>query len=826
MPSPVDKLLKFLSLEIDRGYDNRAVVGGLEKIIPVWKDEAETARLQPTVIEAICVLLQNYPQVAQEDRAASIQELIQMVRTIPGQDDNAPELKQNSPQNGNSSTNNDPAGTQRPRVDTNRSKSRQSNPTSLPEKPAGLDAKLTVLPGIGPKNAQYLAQLGLNTLEDLLFFFPRRYDDYSRMKQINRLEYGDVLSILGTIKSASLRPIKGGKMTILEAVVTDGTGSLRVTWFNQPWLEKTLHPGFQLVLSGKVDIYLGRLCMSNPDWEPLEQEHLHTNRIVPVYRLTGNMNQRMLRRLMQQTVSFWASRLPDYLPEGIRRKGELIGLTEALNQAHFPDNEERLRTARERLAFDEIFLIQLGVLGQKLAWQSNQAEIFETPVDWINDQVGRLPYTLTNAQNRVIQEIRADLQSGRPMDRLLQGDVGSGKTLVAAMAAAMVARHDAQVALMAPTSILAEQHYRNLTALFQNPDDPAPLFQDGQIRLLVGDTPEAEKQTIREGLNDGSIKLIIGTHALIEDPITFQHLQLAIIDEQHRFGVSQRASLRSKGNNPHLLVMTATPIPRSLALTIYGDLDISVMDEMPPGRQPIETHILRPVERERGFSFISNQVAQGYQAFIIYPLVEEGEKEEVLAAVQQRDRLQKEVFPQLSIGLLHGRMKPEEKDQTMTDFRNGVYQVLVATSVVEVGVDVPNATVIMIEGANRFGLAQLHQLRGRVGRGQVASSCLLVPDKDDAAENERLKAMEETNDGFVLAERDLDQRGPGEFLGTRQAGFTDLRLASLTNVRLIEKARNLAQEVFAQDPELSTPPYQALKKRLSMFWQQGSGDLS
>jgi ATP-dependent DNA helicase RecG len=826
MPSPVEKLLKFLSLEKDRGYDNRAVVGGLDKILPVWKTEAEATGIQPVEIEQISSLLSAYPQADANGRAEMIKQLIDTIQAIPGQDSAAVNSGESNSAELNPGQYREPAQPRRERKDPRPARQQNAGVIASSEKPAGLDAKLTVLPGIGPKNAQFLSQLGLNTLEDLLFFFPRRYDDYSHLKTINRLEYGDVLSVIGTIKSASLRPLKNGKMSMLEAIVTDGTGALRVTWFNQPWLEKTLRPGFQLVLSGKVEIYLGRLCMNNPDWEPIEQEHLHTNRIVPVYRLTGNITQRMLRRLMQQTISFWATRVPDYLPEDIRHQGQLIGLSEALNQAHFPDNENRLRAARERLAFDEIFLIQLGVLGQKLAWQSNQAERFDTPQEWLEQQFSHLPYELTNAQKRVIDEICADLASGRPMDRLLQGDVGSGKTLVAAMATAMVNRSGAQAAFMAPTSILAEQHFRSLSKLFLEDFGEDSVYQPGQIRLLVGDTPEAEKQEIRAGLNDGSIKLVIGTHALLEDPVTFQHLQLAIIDEQHRFGVSQRATLRAKGDNPHLLVMTATPIPRSLALTIYGDLDISVMDEMPPGRQPVETHILRPVERERAFSFIQKQVEEGHQAFIIYPLVEEGENEEVLAAVQQRDRLQNEIFPHLSIGLLHGKMKPDEKDQTMRDFRDGKYQILAATTVVEVGVDVPNATVIMIEGANRFGLAQLHQLRGRVGRGQAASSCILIPDKDDAVENERLKAMEETNDGFVLAERDLDQRGPGEFLGTRQAGFTDLRLASLTNVRLIEKARNLAQNLFAQDPQLSDPRNEALKERLQDFWHLGAGDLS
>jgi ATP-dependent DNA helicase RecG len=422
------------------------------------------------------------------------------------------------------------------------------------------------------------------------------------------------------------------------------------------------------------------------------------------------------------------------------------------------------------------------------------------------------------------------------MNRLLQGDVGSGKTIVAALAIAMVSHEGAQAALMAPTSILAEQHYKNLLQLLAAQpqaagiDDPpgasSPIPDESQIRLMIGATPEAEKRLIRSGLSDGSIKLVIGTHALIEDPVTFSNLELVIVDEQHRFGVEQRAALRAKGQSPHLLVMTATPIPRSLALTIYGDLDLSIMDEMPPGRQPVGTFVLTPRERERAYALIRSQVEQGRQAFIVYPLVEENEDSTTRAAVDEQARLQKEVFPHLKLGLLHGRMRPEDKDQAMTDFRNGDYHILVSTTVIEVGVDVPNATVMLIEGANRFGLAQLHQLRGRVGRGADKSFCLLIPDKADEAENERLQVMASTNDGFILAERDLEQRGPGQFLGTRQAGYAEFQFASLSDIRLIEKSRRLAQALFEQDPDLGRPEHQLLALAYQRAWGGGRGDIS
>ncbi|HET9588451.1 MAG TPA: ATP-dependent DNA helicase RecG, partial [Anaerolineales bacterium] len=440
------------------------------------------------------------------------------------------------------------------------------------------------------------------------------------------------------------------------------------------------------------------------------------------------------------------------------------------------------------------------------------------------------PFALTSAQQRAISDIRADLDSGKPMNRLLQGDVGSGKTVVAALAAAIITSYGSppagtsQAAIMAPTSILAEQHYRSFCRLLAGENG---ILGEEQIRLLVGDTPEAEKETIRAGLADGSVKIVIGTHAIIEDPVTFQDLQFAVIDEQHRFGVEQRAALRTKGTNPHLLVMTATPIPRSLALTLYGDLDLSIMDEMPAGRQPVDTYVIRPQERERAYTMIRGQIKDGKQAFIIYPLIEESEKIEARAAVDDYDTLSKEVFPDLKLGLLHGRMRPDEKDGAMRSFRDRKYDILVSTTVIEVGVDIPNATVMLIEGADRFGLAQLHQLRGRVGRAADQSYCLLIPTHEDAAENERLRAMAESNDGFVLAERDLQQRGPGEFLGTRQAGYASgLRMASITDVKLIEKARLQAQKLFEQDPDLSQPEHTLLAEALGRFWGDGKGDVS
>jgi ATP-dependent DNA helicase RecG len=522
-------------------------------------------------------------------------------------------------------------------------------------------------------------------------------------------------------------------------------------------------------------------------------------------------------------VTYWAPKLTDHLPETIRQAADLPDLGTALLQAHFPDSADKLQAARQRLAFDEIFFLQTGVLRQRRDWRSVPGRIFEVPDSWLDERFAALPFALTTAQKKALAEIRLDLKSGQPMNRLLQGDVGSGKTVVAALAAAMVNQSGAQAAIMAPTSILAEQHYRNFITLLAGENG---FLSPGQIRMLVGDTSTVEKEEIRAGLLSAEIKIVIGTHALLEEPVAFADLQFITIDEQHRFGVEQRAILRSKGTNPHLLVMTATPIPRSLALTIYGDLDLSVMDELPPGRQPIETHVLSPTERERAYTLVEGQVKSGYQAFIIYPLIEENQSVETkqasstLAATQEHEHLQKEVFRKLKVGLLHGRMKPDEKDAVMRRFKLHEFDVLVSTTVIEVGIDVPNATVIVIEHAERFGLAQLHQLRGRVGRGTHPGYCFLaVPGWMAEETYQRLVVLERTTDGFAIAEADLVQRGPGDFLGTRQAGLPPLRVANLVrDTSLLTAARDEAARWLEADPDLSRPESAVVRAVLRHRW--------
>jgi ATP-dependent DNA helicase RecG len=851
MKPSIQKLQKFFKLEAERGYDNHAVLGGLERILELWVPEARQDGVPEELIQVIIARLRDYARLTEKSRAESLQGLWRRIqRSESGQPIDTTFEAEPRPE-ALAEPGEEPVVSDLPIqeavAETTEAAAAEAAPpepaapTGLepeppPVEPEALNAPLTVVQGIGPRTAQTLSRLGLQTLRDLLYYFPRRYDDYTKLKPINRLAYGEEVTVIGTVQSVNTRALHGGKLQRVEAVVSDGTGSLRVSWFNQVWIARRLNPGMQISLSGKVSQYLGRPVMDNPTWEPLEQQQLSTNRIVPVYPLTAQLTQRWLRRLTHQTVTYWAPRLPDPLPADLRRAAEIVDLRTALLQAHFPDSWEQLKAAQERLAFDEIFLLQLGVLAQRRAWLDRAARVFSVEEEWLEEQFRRLPFALTGAQQKAIDDVRRDLASGRPMNRLIQGDVGSGKTVVAALAVAMVAREGAQAALMAPTSILAEQHYKNMLRLLAAQPQPAgeallqesptAVLEESQIRLMIGATPEAEKRQIRAGLEDGSIKLVVGTHALIEDPVTFADLELVIVDEQHRFGVEQRAALRAKGASPHLLVMTATPIPRSLALTIYGDLDLTIIDEMPPGRQPVSTYVLMPRERERAYRLIRSQVEQGRQAFIVYPLVEETENSTAKAAVDEQVRLQTEIFPDLKVGLLHGRMRPDEKDQVMSEFRNGEYHILVSTTVIEVGVDIPNASVMLVEGANRFGLAQLHQLRGRVGRGADKSFCLLIPDKADEAENERLQVMASTNDGFVLAEKDLEQRGPGQFLGTRQAGYTDLQFASLSDIRLIEKARRFSQALFEKDPGLKLPEHQLLAQAYRRAWGGAQGEIS
>jgi len=818
MMSAFETLGKILKLEREQGYKNKAVIRGLEALAKTWPVEAvKEAPAAAPVVEQIAGLLRDYGSLP--DRAARQERVVQIMEKLTACQEMATASLAERPAPSAAA----PA---------------QVSPVARP-KPApplssrgttsrlGLDSPVTALSGVAQARAGRLQRLGVTTIRDLLYLFPRRYNDFSALKTINQLEYGEEVTIMGTIWETKSRRTRSGG-TIVQSIITDGTATIQATWFNQPYLLRSLKASRQVVLSGKVDAYLGRLVMSSPEWEFLEKEQIHTGRLVPVYPLTQGVKAKWLRRLMKRTVDYWTKRVPDYLPRQIREPLGLLDLETALTQVHFPDDGKSLERARRRLSFDEFLLIQLGVLRQRQIWRSRPGRALDADPALQEAFNASLPFALTAAQKRTIEEIVNDLKQPQPMSRLLQGDVGSGKTVVAAMAMLVAVANGVQAVLMAPTEILAEQHFESLTGLYRQLESaklPDTFPVRPRVRLLTGRVTGAERRQVYADLASGAADVIVGTHAVIQKGVEFKDLALAIVDEQHRFGVEQRAALRQKGHNPHVLVMSATPIPRTLSLTIYGDLDVSILDEMPPGRQPIETYWLLPRERERAYRFIRNQVEQAHQTFIICPLVEESEQIEAKAAVEEYERLRQTIFPDLKLGLLHGRMKGHEKEAAMARFQRGDLDILVSTSVVEVGIDVPNATVMMVEGANRFGLAQLHQFRGRVGRGRAKSCCILLSDTPSGESIERLRAIERIQDGFELAEVDLEMRGPGEFFGTRQSGMPPLRMARLSDRHILEKARQAAKEIFGRDPGLEDPDHRLLARKLAGFWR-GQGDPS
>ena len=802
-PSPSEKLDRVLHLEKNLGYNDKAVIGGLGMFIAHWRIEALQRAVDGSVRQLVndtCALLETYADQDVSRRRETIDGALSKWQGVEGgfsTDERPPVESRDAPQ-----------------ADAKPATERTSLSSSVRE-----------LHGVSDTYAGRLARLGVTTIEDLLYLFPHRYDDYSALKTIDRLEYGDEVTIIGTLRETRERASKRGQ-SIVTSIISDGTGKVEAAWFNQPFLAKSLKPGRQIVISGKVDQYLGRLTFSSPTWEPLDEELVHTGRLVPVHPLTKGISARWLRRLIKRTADYWTLRLPDHLSAAIREQRQLLDLESAIQQIHFPDSQSRLEQARRRLALDELLMIQLGVLRQRHEWQERSGQPVQIDGPLLRTFIESLPFALTAAQEKALSEILDDLQQAKPMSRLLQGDVGSGKTVVAAAAMLVTAASGKQAVLMAPTEILAEQHYASLEKLWGELWLPGMTKMSSHLRLLTGSVSQSDRAKIHDEIASGEARIIIGTHALIQADLSYHSLGLVVIDEQHRFGVTQRASLRQKGHNPHVLVMTATPIPRTLALTIYGDLDISTIDELPPGRKEIVTKWMDPMERERAYAFVRARVLDSQQAFIVCPLIEESENIEAKAAVDEHRRLQEEVFPDLRLGLLHGRMTAEEKEAVMREFYSGELQILVCTPVVEVGIDVPNATVMLIEGADRFGLAQLHQFRGRVGRGDQQSYCLLLADSPSDTGVQRLKIIESTQDGFKLADEDLAMRGPGQFFGTRQSGLPDLKVARLSDVRVLEEARAVAREIWEEDPSLQSPQNRLLATRVHQFWQRGEGDLS
>jgi ATP-dependent DNA helicase RecG len=691
----------------------------------------------------------------------------------------------------------------------------RAKPLATVKVPIALDQLLTNLAEIGRYKGTILEKLGLKTVRDLLFYYPRDHINYARLVNISDLESGETVTLVGTVKRCNcFTSPKNPKLTILEIIIKDRTGQIRLGRFfagprysNRGWQEgqkKRYEPGTIVAASGLVKKNDYGTTLDNPEIEVLghpgdEIESITIGRIVAIYPLTEGVPADVVRKAVVAILPV-VHQLPDPLPETLRDRYGLIGLGEAVANIHFPVNQDALPAARRRLVFDEFFYLQLGFLQRRCQQLQLQNSAILAPTgELIENFYRQLPFRLTGAQQRVINDILNDVRSPKPMNRLIQGDVGSGKTVVAVIAILAAIQSGYQTALMAPTEVLAEQHYRKLVHWFNLLHLP--------VELLTGSTKTAKRKQIHQQLSTGELPLLVGTHALIQDTVNFHRLGLVVIDEQHRFGVQQRALLQQKGEAPHVLTMTATPIPRTLALTLHGDLDVSQIDELPPGRQSIQTTSLASKDRSQAYDLIRREVAQGRQVYIIFPLVEESEKLDLRSAVEQHRQLQEVVFPDFKIGLLHGRMTSSEKDEAINRFRDNETQILVSTTVVEVGVDVPNATVMLIENAERFGLSQLHQLRGRVGRGAEKSYCLLMSSSKTPDARHRLNVLEQSQDGFFIAEMDLRLRGPGAVLGTRQSGIADFALASLVeDQEVLELARAGAEKVIERDETLERWP--------------------
>lgn len=678
-----------------------------------------------------------------------------------------------------------------------------------------LTQELTRVTGIGPVNGNRLAKLGLDTVYDLLYYYPRNHIDYAKQVQIRDLVAGETVTLIAEVKRCNcFSSPKNKKLTILELILKDRSGELKISRFfagprysNRGWQEhkkREYCTGAVLAASGLVKLGKYGITLENPELEVLDDsgsaiESMKVGRLIPVYPLTDGVDAGVVRRGILAVMPA-AKQLSESLPADLRDRYGLMGLADAVTNIHFPLDRDCLAAARRRLVFDEFFYLQLGLLNRRQTQRKAQASAIILPSGELIEHFYQiLPFALTNAQQRVINDILNDLASPSPMNRLVQGDVGAGKTVVAVVAMLAAIQSGYQAALMAPTEVLAEQHYRKLVGWFN--------LMHLSVELLTGSTKIAKRREIHSQLETGQLPVLVGTHALIQDTVNFHKLGLAVIDEQHRFGVQQRAKLQQKGESPHVLTMTATPIPRTLALTLHGDLDVSQIDELPPGRQAIQTTVLSSKERSQAYDLIRREVAGGRQVYVVLPLVEESEKLDVRSAIEEKEKLETSIFPEFKVGLLHGRMSSADKDAAITKFRDKETDILVSTTVVEVGVDVPNATVMLIENSERFGLSQLHQLRGRVGRGSNRSYCLLMPGSKATEAMQRMKVLEQSQDGFFIAEMDMRLRGPGQVLGTRQSGLPDFALASLVeDQEVLELARQAAQMVIEDDESLNQWP--------------------
>ncbi len=848
----VERARKVLAYEQRGNHQDKMVQGGLELFAVRWADEASAlfkdAGLDPRPIYRFTEFLEGYHQQDPMQRAASLRAALALLDGLDGNEAQTkkPEPSPPAPLPGlpGGEKGETLAKSERPAIHLDAGMS--ANHASL----ALLSADVTAIPGVGASVSARLRSLGIRTVRDLLFYFPRQHRDYSKLEKIAAIPFEQVTTTLGLIWEVETTRTSGGRTRTI-ATISDESGKLRVSWFNQSYLQKQLQAakGAYIVVTGIKRRFGNKVEFTVQSHEfPERGDLLSTGRLVPIYGLTEGLHAKALRRFTKWAVDRYAAMIPEHLPAWIRTSGKLLPLPDAVSQMHYPEDESMLQAARRRLGFDELFLIHLGMQERRTRWQREAPRGNAFDIDFSNIFIetddlpplrsegaerrnaaaergttlwsgiaseqpfeATLPFHFTEAQRRVIIEICGDLAKSQPMCRLLQGDVGAGKTAVAAAALLMTALNGYQGAIMAPTELLAEQHMRSISAMLE----PFGIH----TVLLTGSLRSRERAAGRAAIENGEAMVAIGTHALIQEDVTFQRLGLVIVDEQHRFGVEQRDILRQKGYHPHMLVMTATPIPRTLALTFYGDLDVSVIDQMPPGRQKIISRWRTGARRDEANKLIALEVQQGRQAFIICPLIEESETLAVKSAVAEYERLSRDVFPHLRLGLLHGGLKAAEKDATMRKFRDGELDILVATSVIEVGIDIPNATVMVIEDADRFGLSQLHQFRGRVGRGKHQSYCYVLSADASANAQERLDIFQQTDDGFRLAEADMKLRGPGDFFGVRQSGVPELRVADLSDTRLVETSRDLATKLWDADPYLKKPEHKALREKMHLFWQ-------
>ncbi len=821
-PSPLDVLLRPLQFASARDFANLNAVKGLRVTLSAAIDRAR-GESDAKVIAALSAELERIDALDVVTRRASITRVLQLVQTglpLPasagsgrGEGPSSPPEKKVRPPPSQGEKK------KRKKADDEESPAKilsiapASGPLSVPLKQVGWR--------LNPRLVGTLNKKGITRTGDVLFLLPRVYEDRRTLKKIAQLRSGERATFIATVRKSEESFGRGRRQ--FRAVLADATGSIAAVFFQSgPWLKARFPEGKQLVASGEVRATNFGWEIPHPEIEPAEDvdtSPIHFNRIVPVYPGFERHEQRQARELAYKVADAFAESIDEPLPDALRSKLQLMGLGAALRYLHFPPADAPLEAldahtslAHQRLAFDELFFLQLGMALRRQGVKVQPGIAFDVRPELLEKAKSALPFTLTGAQDRVVAQLARDMARPEPMNRLVQGDVGSGKTAVAMIGAALAVQNGYQVAVMAPTEILAEQHYRTFSKLL------APLGIE--VAFVTGGGGAKEKARQREAVASGRVQIAVGTHALIQDSVSFAKLGLVVIDEQHRFGVMQRHSLMDKGLRPDVMVMTATPIPRTLAMTLYGDLDVSVIDELPPGRTPIETKVFTERARGKAHELLRAELANGHQAYVIYPLVEESEKLDLSDATQGAAQLQA-IFPEARVGLLHGRMKQDEKDVVMSAFRAHDIDLLVSTTVVEVGVDVPNASVMVMEHAERFGLSQLHQLRGRVGRGAAKSYCVLLTGyalSEDAAE--RLHVMEESTDGFVIAERDLEIRGPGEFLGTRQSGLPELAVANLARDQaLLAQAQEEARAIIARDPQLEAPEHARLVRALEERWE-------